>query len=271
MKPKKILVLGSSGMLGHTVFARCKPLFETFELNREDLDAADLNSEGVNKILKINPHVIINCMGIIKQLKEGPELSYAVNSVFPHKLNAICSQNGIRLIHISTDCVFAGSKGMYTEKDTLTSVDTYGLSKRLGEVDYSPNAVTLRTSIIGHEASGKNLSLLDWFLSQKGSVNGFSKAVFSGFPTVELADIIIKYVIPNPYLTGLYNVSAEPIDKYTLLNLIKETYKFDIEIKKEEEFVIDRSLDSSKFRSETGYAPPSWSDLIKKMYMCKTL
>lgn len=265
----KIVVLGSTGMLGHMVALRAKSQHEVYEINRDQLDASKFTENDFLLISKLEPDVVINCMGIIKQLKEGPELSYAVNAVFPHKLSHLCHRSGIRLVHISTDCVYSGDKGNYIETDFSDVNDTYGNSKYLGEVDYSLETITLRTSIIGHEKSGKNLSLVDWFLNQTGSVNGFSKAIFSGFPTAELADIILNYVLPNPSLCGLYQVSAEPIDKYTLLNLIKERYEFDIEINKETEFTIDRSLNSLMFQFDTGYKPPSWPELINKMYEFK--
>lgn len=264
-----IVVLGSTGMLGHMVASRAKSEHEVYEINRNELDASRFTEEDFFLVSKLNPDVVINCMGIIKQLKEGPELSYAVNAVFPHKLSHLCHDFGIRLVHISTDCVYSGNKGNYVETDFSDVNDTYGNSKYLGEVDYCPETITLRTSIIGHEKSGKNLSLVDWFLSQTGSVNGFSKAIFSGFPTVELADIILNYVLPDEGLSGLYHVSAEPIDKYNLLTLIKERYAFDIEINKETEFTIDRSLNSDRFKMDTGYEPPNWPELIDKMFDTK--
>jgi len=265
----KIVVLGSTGMLGHMVASRASSEHEVYEINRDLLEASTFCEDDMFEISKLEPDVVINCMGIIKQLKEGPELSYAVNAVFPHKLSHLCHHFGIRLVHISTDCVYSGDEGNYIETDLSDVNDTYGNSKYLGEVDYCPETITLRTSIIGHEKSGKNLSLVDWFLSQTGSVNGFSKAIFSGFPTVELADIILNYVLPDESLSGLYHVSAEPIDKFTLLNLIKDRYDFDIKINKDSEFIIDRSLNSDRFKFDTGYTPPSWDQLIQKMYEFK--
>jgi len=125
--------------------------------------------------------------------------------------------------------------------------------------------VTLRTSIIGHELNSQT-SLVDWFLSQTGVVKGYKKAIFSGLPTVELANVIKDYVIPNRNLQGLYHVSVEAIDKHTLLNLIAHVYGKDIEIEADEKVQIDRSLDSSRFQQATGYMPPSWPQLIEKMH-----
>ena len=164
---------------------------------------------------------------------------------------------------MSTDCVFSGSKGGYLDDETPDAQDLYGLSKRLGEVDY-PNAITLRTSIIGHELNG-NRSLVDWFLSQKGSVKGFSEAIFSGLPTVEIARIIKDYVIPNKDLRGVYHLSAEPINKYDLLNLIANIYGHKTEIIKDTNFKIDRSLDSSRFQKAVGFKPAPWYEMITTM------
>jgi dTDP-4-dehydrorhamnose reductase len=165
---------------------------------------------------------------------------------------------------MSTDCVFSGAKGMYTELDASDAKDLYGRSKYLGEVDY-PNSVTLRTSIIGHELNGAR-SLIGWFIAQQGSVSGFTKAVFSGLPTVELAKVIRDHVIPHPELRGLYHVSSEPINKFDLLTLVASAYGKSIDIKPDDRLVIDRSLDSSRFREATGYQPPAWSELVRRMH-----
>lgn len=164
---------------------------------------------------------------------------------------------------MSTDCVFSGAKGMYTENDFSDAQDLYGRSKYLGEVDYH-NAITLRTSIIGHELDGAR-SLVGWFLAQNKSVKGFKRAIFSGFPTVEMARIIRDFVLPHPQLHGLYHVSADPINKYELLQLIAHVYRKKIEIVSDESFMIDRSLDSSRFQKMTGYTPPKWPELVQTM------
>jgi dTDP-4-dehydrorhamnose reductase len=183
--------------------------------------------------------------------------------MLPHRLARVCGLVGARLVHVSTDCVFSGAKGGYIEADFADADDLYGRSKYLGEVDY-PHAVTLRTSIIGHELDGAR-SLLCWFLAQGSSVRGFTRAVFSGLPTVELARVIRDYVLPAPALRGLYHVSSAPINKYELLGLIAKTYGKSIDITPQDEPVIDRSLDSTRFRAATGYSPPPWPDLIEQM------
>jgi len=183
----------------------------------------------------------------------------------PHRLAKLCSLAEARLIHISTDCVFDGRKGMYKEEDISDAEDLYGKSKYIGEVHSLSHVVTLRTSIIGHELNSHS-SLVDWFLSQRDSVKGYKQAIFSGLPTVELADVIRKFVINNVNLRGLYHVSSSPIDKHSLLCLIASTYSVDNEIAIDDKVKIDRSLDSSKFQREAGYTAPVWEELINKMH-----
>jgi len=229
------------------------------------VDALDLGS--IRKaIIQIRPDIVINCIGIIKQLSESKDhvLSISINALFPHQLASLCGEYNCRLIHVSTDCVFNGQKGDYTESDFPDADDLYGRTKYLGEVDYK-NAVTLRTSIIGHELKGRR-SLVDWFLSQNEEVNGFSNAIYSGFPTIEFASIIDKYVIPHDDLRGVYHVSSRPISKYDLLKLIAGVYGKKISIRKDSEFKIDRSLNSNRFRLKTGYSPPSWEQLVANMH-----
>jgi dTDP-4-dehydrorhamnose reductase len=213
-----------------------------------------------------NPDVVINCVGLIKQLAtiNDPLVVLPINSMLPHQLAALCEQHGARLVHISTDCVFDGRKGNYVETDISDATDLYGKSKFIGELSDKPHAITLRTSIIGHELNSSN-GLIEWFLAQTGSISGFKRAIFSGLPTVELTRAIIDYVIPRPELNGLYHVSAEPISKFDLLSLVAEIYGIDIEIIPDNEFVIDRSLNSERFQSVTGYRAPAWPDLVTSM------
>jgi dTDP-4-dehydrorhamnose reductase len=215
---------------------------------------------------KSRPDVVINCIGMVKQLAAAvdPLVVLPVNALLPHRLARLCEVAGARLVHISTDCVFSGVKGMYTEADVPDVTDLYGLSKYIGEVDY-PHAITLRTSIIGHELSGSQ-SLVGWFLSQREGVRGFRRAIFSGLPTVELALVIRDYVIPRPELHGLYHVSAKAINKYELLRLVANVYGKSVEIHPDDQFVIDRSLDSTLFCQATGYHPKEWSELIQLMH-----
>jgi dTDP-4-dehydrorhamnose reductase len=225
------------------------------------------NFDSLTRLLaSVHPDVVINCIGLVKQLAvaDDPLAAIPINSLLSHRLARLCEMAGARLVHMSTDCVFSGAKGMYTEVDASDAKDLYGRSKYLGEVDY-PHAITLRTSIIGHELDGAR-SLVGWFLAQEGSVKGFNRAIFSGLPTVEIARIIRDYVIPYPELHGLHHVSAEPINKYDLLRLVAQVYGKTIEIIPDDNFTIDRSLDSTQFRELTGYTPPTWVELVRTMY-----
>jgi dTDP-4-dehydrorhamnose reductase len=226
-----------------------------------------LDDDALTRVVEsVKPDVVINCVGLIKQLAvaNDPLIVLPVNSMYPHRLAAICESIGARLIHISTDCVFDGSKGNYVESDRSDATDLYGQSKYIGELHDKPNAITLRTSIIGHELNSR-AALIEWFLSQSGSIKGFKRAIFSGLPTVELARVMMDYVIPRPGLHGLYHVSAAPISKFDLLSLVAKIYGKKIEIIPESEFIIDRSLNSERFQTETGYSAPDWPVLVEGM------
>ncbi len=215
----------------------------------------------------VRPDVVINCVGLIKQLADAkdPLSALPINALLPHRLVRLCDLLGARLIHVSTDCVFSGRKGGYLESDLSDAEDLYGKSKYIGELHDSPNAITLRTSIIGHELSS-SYALVDWFLAQEGAVRGFSKAIFSGLPTVELARVMKDFVLPHPELNGLYHVAAEPIAKLDLLTLIASQYGKKIEIRPDASLVIDRSLNGERFNLATGYQAPSWPQLIELMH-----
>ena len=211
----------------------------------------------------VRPDVILNCIGIIKQLKEAesPSITIAVNALFPHLLSELCREMGIRLVHVSTDCVFSGREGKYTEDSQPDAYDLYGRTKLLGEVT-EKNSITLRTSMIGREIE-KTVGLIEWFLSQKGKkVQGYRQAIFSGFTTKVLAGIIRDVILQYPDLSGLYHVSSEPINKFDLLCLVKNTMGLAVEIEAYDDFFCDRSLNSDKFRSLTGFAP-SWPEMIE--------
>lgn len=289
LKKRNVLILGATGMLGHTLlhdFSRRDHFaVHATARSREGLSRwfapelrerihmpvdADNFASMVRVLEEVRPEVVINCIGVIKQLAaaQDPIACISINALFPHRLAKECAQIDARLIHFSTDCVFSGKKGGYVESDFPDCDDLYGRSKLLGEVDY-PHAVTLRTSIIGHELNS-SISLIGWFLAQQGRVKGFSKAIYSGFPTVEMARIIAEEVIPRPELRGLYHVSSAPISKYDLLCLVQERYAKTIEIEPYDGFVCDRSLDSSRFRAATGYVPPTWEEMVARMHVERT-
>jgi len=271
-------------MLGHTVYRLFSgdPKFEVFGTIRSEAARkylpeekkatliSEIDVESVDSLLRAfsesRPDIVVNCIGIVKQLKSAydPLVAIPMNAILPHRIARIAEASGARMVHVSTDCVFTGAKGNYLETDMPDALDLYGRSKLLGEVD-RPNAITLRTSIIGPELVGAGTGLVGWFLNQTGTVKGFRRAVFSGFPTVTLARIIRDKVIPNPDLHGVYHVSAAPIDKFTLLQLVQRAWEKNIDIEPDDKLVIDRSLNSDRFRASAGFTPPSWPDLVQEM------
>ena len=280
----KILILGATGMLGYSLFSNLinHPNLSIFGTVRSivgkehffkdsqqqlinNVNAYDINSLQ-HAIESVSPDVLINCVGLIKQhgISKQHIDAVKINALLPHELANICDEIDAKLIHFSTDCVFTGDLGLYTEESLPDARDLYGNSKCLGEVSYGKH-LTLRTSIIGHELNSA-VSLVDWFLSQNESTKGFSKAVFSGLPTCYIANLLVEYILPNPEVSGLLHLSADPIDKYTLLKLIAEQYQKQISIAESQELVIDRSLNSDKFMQLTQFTPPPWRELIEYMH-----
>lgn len=279
-----VLVVGASGMIGSTVMRVLseKKDWEVFGTARDisvkrffsaaigERLIADVDVEHPDLLVKvldkIRPDVVVNCAGLTKHKPEAddPLVSIPINTLMPHRLAGLCKLVGARLIHVSTDCVFSGEKGGYVESDFADARDVYGKSKALGEVLYS-HTVTLRTSTIGHELQSQ-YGLLDWFLAQQGSCKGYTRAIFSGLPTVVFAQVIRDVVIPHKALSGLYHVAAEPIGKFDLLKLIAEIYGKSIDIVPDEKLVIDRSLNADRFREATDYIAPDWRNLIKLMH-----
>ncbi len=281
----RVMVLGASGMLGSAVFRffKANDVHETYGVIRNasmlqylpasthhsiytGVDVLDFDAL-VNIVEKLRPSVVINCVGLIKQQEnaDDPLSVLPINAMLPHRLEKLCALSAARLVHISTDCVFSGRKGLYKESDLSDAEDLYGKSKYIGELRDYKHAITLRTSIIGHELNS-TYALVDWFLSQSQAVKGYTKAIFSGLPTFELARVIHDYVLPNPELHGLFHVSAAPIAKFDLLKLIAVQYQKNIQINPDDQVVIDRSLDSSTFTKATGYIAPDWPSLIAYMH-----
>jgi dTDP-4-dehydrorhamnose reductase len=217
-------------------------------------------------IEEARPATVINCIGIIKQLDEAkdPIQSIEINALFPHRLARITAERGIRLIHFSTDCVFSGRVGNYVEDAFADAGDLYGRTKYLGEVG-GKRCLTLRTSIVGHEIRG-HLSLLDWFLSQEGrGVKGYACALYSGLTTIEMAKLVERLIDDWRDLEGVWHVSSQPISKCDLLCLINNTYRLNISIQRDETFVCDRRLDSTRFRERTGWTPPPWPEMVQEL------
>jgi dTDP-4-dehydrorhamnose reductase len=280
----KVLVLGASGMIGSAMIrvlsqkedwqvfgtlrsGDAKRFFQPAIVERLITGIDAENQDSLVRVFgQVQPDVVINCIGLTKHHAEAddPLLAIPINALLPHRLTELCRVASARLIHVSTDCVFSGKKGSYTEDDFADASDIYGKSKFLGEVHY-PDSITLRTSTIGHELQSA-YGLLEWFLSQQGSCKGFKRAIFSGLPNVVFAQVVRDIVIPHPDLFGLYHVGAQPIGKYDLLHLIAKTYKKAIDIEMDDKFAIDRSLDTQRFEKATGYRAPGWAEMIGTMY-----
>lgn len=279
----KILVLGATGMLGHKlmqVLSRSYDVFGTVRGKSASYEChpilgglslcGDTHAEDIDSIIRalaeVRPDVVVNCIGVIKQhpLSNDPLHSITINSIFPHRLQRLCKTSGARMIHISTDCVFSGRKGSYIESDTPDAEDLYGRTKLLGEVS-EPGSLTIRTSIIGRELQG-NYGLVEWFLRNRGeSVQGYANAIFTGFTSLALANIIQNIIKSYPDLHGLWHISSDPISKYDLLRLINLELDLHVVIDKNEDFRCDRSLNSDRFRSATGFISPRWEEMIAGM------
>ena len=280
----KVLVLGASGMLGHAmvrvlsknenlqVFGsirsdKVKVFFSPHNAENLVLCNDVTNFNDLSDIFdKVQPNVVINCISLDKALlaKSSPLLMIPIYALLPHQLAKLCSGIDARLIHISTDGVFSGSRGNYLEDDVCDSQDIYGITKYIGEV-HEPHTITIRTSIIGHELKSKN-GLVEWFLLQQAQCQCFNRVIFSGFPTVVLAQIIRDFVIPNADLNGVYHIASNPISKRELLLLIAEVYGKKIKFITNNKLVINRSLNGERFRIATGYVPPDWQSLVKSMH-----
>lgn len=275
----RVLVLGAYGMLGHKlvealandfdVYATCrapKPQLGRPALAPERLVAgvtAEDFTSVVTAFARVRPDAVLNCIGVIKQVGAAKQAipSLTINALFPHQLAELCRATGARLIHFSTDCVFSGDKGAYTLDDPSDARDLYGRSKYLGEVG-GPGCLTIRSSIIGPELEGKH-GLVEWFLAQRGkSIKGFRKAIYTGFPTVEMAKIVALLLRDNAALEGVWQVASAPITKYDLLQKLNAKLGLGTTIAPDDDFVCDRSLDGSAFSAATGYRSPDWDALV---------
>ena len=276
--------MGANGMLGHKVSQVLRSEFDIYVAFQSEtprwarhplyadlgaarvlygVDAMDFDS-GVHAIERVGPQVVVNCIGIVKQ-REAAKLSIPsilVNALFPHQLADLCTANGIRLIHLSTDCVFSGKRGGYTESDMPDPIDLYGRTKLLGELDRA-GCLTLRTSIIGWELKHR-AGLLEWFASQRGqTIKGYRNAIYSGVSTVVLARLIGDLLENNPALSGIYHVASQPIAKYDLLVRLRDALGwYDITIKPDDAFQCDRSLVGARFEAATSWQAPDWDEMI---------
>ncbi len=278
MRPR-VAVLGAGGMLGHKVFQSLQEQFPSaVGIVRNDVPARRIAGEWITGVDASNheqleatlrglrPHYLVNCVGMIKQRAEAqdPITAITINALLPHRLAAVLEEWGGRLIHFSTDCVYSGSRGAYREEDPSDAVDLYGRTKFLGEV-HSGNALTLRTSIIGRELSGR-LSLLEWLLSQRGgSVSGFRRVIWSGVTTNHLAALVRRILQDHGELSGLYQVASEPISKYELLCRLKDAYSLPVSIAPEDSERSDRSMSGARIKQAIGYEAPPWQVLLTEL------
>lgn len=278
----RVVVLGAAGMLGNAMFRVLSEHkgWEVFGTIRSDnakhyfaseltarlmlTDDLEDHAQLVKLVEEVRPQVVVNCVALRRTNSIDPMRAISVFSILPQRLAHLCRLANVRLVQISSDGVFSGSRGGYTEEDLPDATDLYGIAKLLGEVR-DPHAITLRTSIIGHEIETKD-NLLEWFLSQKDRCRCFTRAIFSGLPTVVLAQIVRDVVIPRPGLSGVYHVAASPISKFDLLSVVSRQYKKSIVIVPDSTVAIDRSLIADRFQRATGYVPPSWSQLVRTMH-----
>ncbi len=272
MEKMKILVLGATGMLGHQVLENLlfeREYYDVVNVSfrnkyNEDTIIADLSNELKVKelIFDIKPDIVVNCVGVlIKGANENITNAIFINSLLPHILVKLCDEINSTLIHISTDCVFSGSKGKYKEKDIKDGFDIYAKTKSLGEV-INDKHLTLRTSIIGPELKKEGEGLFHWFSNQKEKIGGFSKAIWSGVTTLELAKVINKAI--KQKLRGLYHVTNnESISKFELLKIFNKYTHKEILINEIEGKNVDKSFNDT--RKELDHIIPSYDVMIKEM------
>ncbi len=282
-----VLVLGGTGMLGHKVFQILRARFPQtactvrgsmpsavglFQQGNvfDGIDGADLST--LERVIALHrPQAVVNCIGLVKQRPDAASISHcmAINALFPRRLSELCADAGARLIHFSTDCVFSGLRGGYTESDKPDADDAYGVSKRAGEIA-APHVLTLRTSFIGRELSTFS-SLLEWLISRDGgTVRGYTRTMFSGVTTRFLGNLVGDLLEHHPTLAGLYHVAGHQTSKHDLLCLLRTALGLDIDVVPDPGPRCDRSLNGEAFTRKTGIVVPSWSDLVRDLCLDPT-
>jgi dTDP-4-dehydrorhamnose reductase len=281
----RILILGGNGLIGHKMYQLISNNYQdtwvTLRNNLSSYSYSEIyNSEKVidkidlsnfklllNQLNVLNPDVVINACGIT--IRRGIDAfksnSIILNSALPHFLNEWVVSNNKRLIHFSTDCVFSGKKGDYLDNDIKDAIDIYGLTKSMGEVIDSKCAITLRGSMIGRELENKT-ELLEWFLHQKNNViKGFTNVIYSGITTVRMAEIILKIINEYPNLSGIYNISSEPISKFDLLKKWNDKFSINATIEIDKNYTSNKNLISDKLFKIIQLEQPIWDDLIHQL------
>jgi dTDP-4-dehydrorhamnose reductase len=276
----RILILGATGMLGHKLWqllpqrfpdthatVRARPQLPGSRLFEDERVIAGVNCADFTAVAELldrmAPQVVVNCVALTKrrQGSDRADASIALNALLPHQLARWCADHGARLIHFSTDCVFTGRTGGYTEASVPDAEDLYGRSKALGEVA-GDGALTLRSSFIGREL-GRGTELLEWFLAQRGQrIKGYRQARYTGVSNLFMAQLVGDIITVHPHLAGLYNLASEAVSKFELLCLARDAFRLDVEIEPDDMFVCRRDLDGSRLRQALGTAPPSWLEMM---------
>lgn len=251
-KKNKILLLGSTGMLGYNFEKILKEYNYDFKKTSRKKQKGRIKFDAINDSLNKLPkcEYFINCIGVINKLIDKNNIVEAIkiNSIFPHRLANFCKKKRIKLIHISTDCVYSGKKGKYTESDIHDPIDIYGKTKSLGE---PTNCMTIRTSIIGEENKNSR-SLVEWVKGNKNKkIYGFSNHIWNGLTAKHLSESIIKIIRNKIYEEKLVHIYSEKsVSKYSLIKLINKKFKLNCKIKKKlHRISIDRTL-----RSDNNYS-----------------
>lgn len=267
----KLLILGGNGMAGHMLadYFRRQGKHHVFHTTRDKNDLGGLYVDaddiaGVEKLVEIvSPHCMINAMGVLNQFAERDRIgAYHVNGFLPHRLRRAADNIHARLIHISSDCVFEGTRGGYTEEDIPDGTSVYALTKSLGEVR-APGHLTIRTSIIGPEIRQGGIGLMEWFLAQKGRVSGYERVMWNGVTTLELAKVIDSLLDSD--LSGLIHLAhPEPVSKYRLLQMMQSAFRKEgVEIIPEQTPVQDRTLVCT--RSDVTVRLPSYPRMLTEL------
>jgi dTDP-4-dehydrorhamnose reductase len=275
----RVLVVGASGLLGHTLVRELGPIMETWALTRTPASSAHPLARWVetsrwvggvdvmhasaleDAIAAAAPSVIVNCVGFVPQRTSDPAAMWAVNARFPHRLAEIAARHGARLVHFSTDCVFDGTRGGYRETDHPNAVDDYGAAKAAGE-PVGEHCLVVRSSFVGFEcAPGR--SLLEWALSRRGTrVEGYAQARYSGLVAPSLARVVARVLATTPALTGTFHVASTPLTKYDLLRAMSDALDLRLTVVPVDEPVVDRTLDGRAFTARTGIVLPSWEEMM---------